>query len=61
MVLVKKGLTTYETTYLVEFFVELAELGGLAHDVLVDHKRGLDLFIPTFSEEVEGVGDECLV
>lgn len=45
-------------TYLVEFFVELAELGGLAHDVFVDHKRGLDLFISTFSEEVEGVGDE---
>ena len=48
-------------TCLVEFFVELAELGGLAHDVLVDHERGLDLSVAAFAEKVEGVGDESLV
>lgn len=48
-------------TYLVEFFVELAELGGLAHDVFVDHEWGLDLLVAAFSEEVKGVGNESLV
>lgn len=48
-------------TYLVKFLVELAELGGLAHDVFVDHEWGLNLFVATFSKEVKGVGDECLV
>ena len=48
-------------TYLVEFFVELAELGCLAHDVFVDHERGLNLFVPAFAEKIEGIGDESLV
>lgn len=52
------GLTRWKATYLVELFVELAELGSLAHDVFVEHERGLDPFVAAFSEEVEGVGDE---
>lgn len=48
-------------THFVKFLVELAELCGLSHNVLVHHEWGLNLFVAMFSEEVKGVGNKGLI
>jgi len=44
-------------TYFVKFFVKLAKLCSLGHDVLVDHEWWLDFLVAALSEEIERITD----
>jgi len=46
---------------LVKLFIELVELCGFRHYVLVHEERGLDLLVTLFTQKVETVGDQSLV
>lgn len=46
---------------LVKLFIELVELCGFRHYVLVHEERGLDLLVTLFTQKVETVGDQGLV
>lgn len=50
-----------EQTNLVKFFVELVQLCGLGHYVLIHEKGRLDLFVTLLAQKVETVGDQSLV
>lgn len=50
-----------ERTYLVQLFVELRQLRGLGHHLLVHHEWRLDVLVASLAQELEAVGDECLV
>ena len=49
------------TIYLVELFVELIQLRGLCHHILVHHERWLDFSVSPFAQKVEPIRDECLI
>ena len=46
---------------LVKLFVELVELCGFCHYVLIHEEGGLDLLVTLFTQKVETIGDQSLV
>ena len=47
--------------HLVELFIELIELCGLRHDVLVHHEWRLDFSVSPLAQKVEPVRDKSLI
>lgn len=47
-------------THLIKFFIKLAELCHLLHDLLPHEKRGVNGSVAPIPQGAEGVMDECL-